>query len=264
MAVTVNVIIRIDDIFDKYDFYELKKWFVSNYPQIPISFYVMATHHSYYWNKKAWNEIKNVIIEYKWEIGGHTRDHPYLSNIPSERQKSEIVNNIMDIEKGLESAGLEYEITSFAYPYGDFDERVKKVLKENGIVHGLTYVANEIYDNQLNFPKDNLFEIGISCNATNSVDDWNIRFKDVYEKGDTYILCLHTSHWTRGQNRKNLARILKSGSIKEIYFSLRRFAKYIFKKSSVNMWKNLKKHLEFILTHSNVNFITFKDLLEKG
>lgn len=261
---TVNIIIRIDDICDKYDFYELKKWFVSKYPLIPVSFYVMATHHYYYWNKKSWNEIKNVIVEYKWEIGGHTRDHPHLSKIPSERQKSEIVNNIQDIKKGLELVGLEYQITSFAYPYGDFDERVKKILKENGIVHGLTYVANETYDNQLDFPKNNLFEIGISCNARNSVDDWDRRFKEVYENGDTYILCLHTSHWTRGRNRKNIARILKSRSIKEIYFSVKRFTKYLFKKSSDYMWGNLKKHLEFILTHSNVKFITFRDLLEKG
>lgn len=258
----INVIIRIDDVVDKYDFYELKDWFLSNFKKIPIAFYVMATHQRYYWNREAWKEIKKVIIEYDWEIGGHTRHHPHLSEISNEKLKLEIVNNTTDIETNLRLIGLDYKVTSFAYPYGDFDERVKKVLREHGILHGLTYVADETYKSQIHFPKNNLFEIGVSCNALNSVEDWNERFKTVYEKGDTYILCIHTSHWSRGNNRKNFNRILKSKSIKELYFSVKRFLKYAFKRSSEYMWENLKQHLEFILEHSNVKFLTFKNYLE--
>ena len=262
MVALINVIIRIDDICDRYDFYDLRYWFISNFPQIPVAFYVMATQIPYSWRGNVWNIIKNTILEYKWEIGGHSRNHPFLSKIPYARQESEIVNNIRDIEKNLKLVGLEYRVTSFAYPYSDFSENVKKILKNNGIAHGLTYISDIDYKGQLHFPKDNLYEIGISCNASNSIKDWNKRFKEVYENGDTYILCLHTSHWMRGRNRKNTMRILKSRSIKELYFAVRRFFLFLFKKSSLYMWENLRNHLEYILSHSNIQFITFKDLLE--
>jgi len=257
----IKIIIRVDDICDRYDFYDLENWFISNYPQIPISFYLMNTQYSYMWKNKDWIAIKDIILKYNWEIGGHSRNHYHLPNLSLEKLKDEIVNNIQDIENGLKSVGFNYKITSFAYPYGEFDERVKEILRENNIIHGLTYESTNNYNPQLFFPKDNLYEINISCNASNSVESWNTRFKEVYEKGGLYILCLHTSHWVRGRNRKNFKRILESKTIKELYLYGKRFIQYFFKKSSLEMWDNLKEHIEFILNHSNIQFITFKDLL---
>jgi len=257
----LNIIIRVDDICDQYDFYNLKNWFISNYPQIPISFYITDSQYSYKWRKEVWNIIKDIIINYKWEVGGHTRNHYHLPDLSNDKIKDEIVDNIRDIHKGLKFVGIDYKITSFAYPYGEFDDRVKKILKENGIIHGLTYDSNEIYKSLLTIPGENLYEIGISCNALNSIDDWNSRFKEVYENGNTYILCLHTSHWIKGRNRENFKRIFKSKSIRELFMSVRRFTQYLFKKSSTVMWEYLKKHLEFILNCSNIQFITFKDLI---
>ncbi len=259
---SIKVIIRVDDICDRYDFYDLKNWFILNFPQIPVSFYIINSQYNYRWGKKVWNAIKNTIINYNWEIGGHTRNHYHLPDLPQEKLFDEIVENLRDIENRLKNAGLDYKITSFAYPFGEFDERVKKILKENGIIHGLTYEPGEDYLTQLIFPIDNLYEIGISCNASNSADDWNLKFKEVFERGDIYILCLHTSHWIRGRNRENLKRIFKSRSIKELYLYIRRFIIFLFKKSSLEMWDNLKQHLEFILKHSDIQFITFKDLIK--
>jgi len=176
--------------------------------------------------------------------------------------EEEIVKNLSDIQNGLNSIGLPYLITSFSYPYGEFDERVKMILKENGIIHGLTYTSEEEYESQLNIPNDNLYEIGISCNATNSIENWNTIFNKVYKNGDTYILCLHTPLWKKANNRSNIMRIIKSKSIKELFIAIKRFCKYLFKKSSFEMWDQLKLHLDFITDHSDIQFITFKDLLK--
>ena len=156
---------------------------------------------------------------------------------------------------------MDYKITSFAYPYGEFDDRVKKIMKKNGILHGLTYSADINYETQIHIPENNLYEINISCNATGTLLDWNKRFNEVYNNGGVYILCLHTSHWNRGRNGKNLKRIYKSKSIKELYHSISRFFKYFFKKSTRQIWNMLSEHADFILEHSNVQFITFKDLI---
>ena len=259
---TIKIIIRVDDICDQYDFYDLRDWFTEKFPKIPVSFYAMDTQYPYRWRKKAWNQIKNTIINLNWEIGGHTRNHYHLPDLSQTTLLNEILGNIKDIEKGLNSVGLEYKIKSFAYPYGEFDERVKNTLKEHGILYGLTYDSNENYKTQIAFPKDNLYEIGVSCNATNSLNDWNLRFKDVYENGDLYILCLHTSHWIRGRNRENLKRIFKARSYKELYWAIKRFCMFLFKKNSLEMWDKIKQHLEFILTHQDIQFITYKDLLK--
>ena len=258
----LRVVIRIDDICDRYDFLELKGWFISHYPQIPISFYICYTHENYRWRGEIWKIIKETIIDYKWEIGGHSRNHLYLPNLSITRLKKEIVNNIQDIEQNLKLVGLDYKVTSFAYPYGGFDKRVKKILKENGIIHGLTYSSNNNYKSQIIFTINNLYEIGISCNALNSVNDWNSRFDNAYENGDSYILCLHTSHWRRELNRENLKRIFKSHSIKELIASIKLFIGYLFKKNSLEKWNDLQKHIDYILKFSNVNFVTFKDLIK--
>lgn len=258
----VNVIVRIDDVSDRFDFFELEKWFLTNYPKIPISFYVNATQYPYRWRKKGWISIKKVITNYKWEIGGHTRSHPHLPKLTHKKLEEEIVKNLSDIQNNLNSIGLPYLITSFSYPYGEFDERVKIILKKNGIIHGLTYTSGEEYESQLDIPYDNLYEIGISCNATNSIENWNNRFNKVYNNGNTYILCLHTPLWRKANNRSNLVRIVKSKSIKELFIATKRFCNYLFKKSSSEMWDKIKLHLDFIIDHSNIQFITFKDLLK--
>ena len=258
----VNIIVRIDDISDGLDFSELKEWILSNFPEVPISFYVSATQYNYRWRKKDWQSIKEVIEHYNWEIGGHTRSHYHLPKLTEEKIRNEIALNLKDIQDNLNLVGFKYKITSFAYPYGEFDERVKKILKQNGIVHGLTYINEEEYKSQLLFPYDNLYEIDISCNAKNSLDDWNKRFQNVYENGDVYILCLHTSHWKKARNRSNLMRIIYSKSIKELYNAIKRFCKNFFKKSSMEKWELLRQHLNFIKNYSNVQFATFKDLIK--
>ncbi|MHA1293068.1 MAG: polysaccharide deacetylase family protein [Promethearchaeota archaeon] len=259
----VKVLIRVDDISDKFDVYDLSKWFIKKFPEIPVCIYANATHFSYMWQKAGWKKIKDMINKYKWEIGGHSRTHRYLSKLPTNELKNDIEKNLEDIEKGLKSVGFNYKITSFAYPYGDLNEKVKELLKSNGILFGLTYTNKKEYQSLLNIPKDNLYEIGISCNAQNSVADWNNKFEYVYKNGDTYILCLHTSHWFKGRNRKNILRIIKSKSIKCFYISLKRFFRQLKRKSKIYMWDQLEQHLNYIKSFPDIDFITFKHLINE-
>ncbi|MBD3342895.1 MAG: polysaccharide deacetylase family protein [Candidatus Lokiarchaeota archaeon] len=256
---TFQVIIRVDDIFDRYDFFELYKWFLSHYPEIPISFYIQNTHLDYLWDKSTWRKIKEVIKNYNWEIGGHSRNHPHLSKIADELLIEEIINNVLDIEKNLREVGLNYNITSFAYPYGDYDERIISLLQKNGLFHGLTYSIDNSLKNKFANNKENSYVIGISCNGQGSIEDWNNKFKKAYEKGDFYILCLHTPHWSRGSMFRNILRLMKAKHYKELYYSLRRFFRFSFEKNMMKRWKILQNHIDFIKSHPYVHFSTYKD-----
>ena len=259
---TVKIIIRVDDIKHWFDFQELKKWFRENYPKIPVSFYACYTQYRYMWKNVGWKEIKSAILNFNWEIGGHSRRHLRLSQIPKEELRNEIGKNVQDIELGLKNVGLKYKVTSFAYPYGDFNDDVKNILKKYKIIHGLTYSDSMNYKTQLKIHENNLFEINISCNAKGSVTDWNRRFTQVFNEDGNYILCLHTSHWSRGNLKKTILKLLKSKSLKADYRLIRYYFRFRKEGNQLYRWKMLKEHIDFILTHPNVKFITFKDLIK--
>jgi len=159
--------------------------------------------------------------------------------------------------------GLKYKVTSFAYPYGDFDENVIQYLRKYDIIHGLTYSDSQNHISQIKIPENNLYEINISCNAKGTVKNWNNRFIQVYNKSGVYILCLHTPHWSRGDFKKTFLNILKSKSLRTSYRLLRYNFKFFKEGNQLYMWNILKAHIDFILKHQDVKFITFKDLIKK-
>jgi GT2 family glycosyltransferase/peptidoglycan/xylan/chitin deacetylase (PgdA/CDA1 family) len=60
-------------------------------------------------------------------FGAHTRTHPHLSTLCDEEIRREIYGSKQDLERMLN-----VPIQTFAYPYGDFDGRVKTVAEEAG------------------------------------------------------------------------------------------------------------------------------------
>ena len=93
------------------------------------------------------------------EFGGHTLSHPRLSELDDVEMSKEIIE-----DKKLTESKLNIKLNSFAYPYGDLDERAKKIVKECGYKFG---VATDSGSYCLS---DDLFEIrriGIFPTITN-------------------------------------------------------------------------------------------------
>ncbi len=289
-TLTIKVIIRVDDVRDKFDIEDLSEWFIQKYPHIPLCAYIEATNIKCMWGKSGWKLVKNMILKYKWEIGGHTINHWLLTKLANHRLLYEIESNLKDIHNGLKMVGLNYKITSFAYPVGIFNEKVKNVLRLNGIIHGLTYTEDYNFEIQSAILKNKSYEIAISNDASGSIYDWNKKFKKVYTKGGTYILCLHTPHWKKNDNLRNIVRILRSRSIKCLQLSIHRLIYYAKLKENIghilrsrdsrsliisilqlkkslklktynNQWNVLDQHLKYIYSHKNIQFVTFKDIL---
>ncbi|WP_372882183.1 glycosyltransferase [Psychromonas sp.] len=61
------------------------------------------------------------------EFGGHTLTHPRLSRLTEQQIEHEIIADKLKTEERLN-----IKLISFAYPYGDLDERVKSVVDEAG------------------------------------------------------------------------------------------------------------------------------------
>ena len=72
-------------------------------------------------------ELRQLASSDLVEIGSHTHSHPDLCTIP----KGEVVSELTRSKKLLENA-LSKKIVSLAYPYGSYDEEVKKLSLEAG------------------------------------------------------------------------------------------------------------------------------------
>ena len=80
----------------------------------------------------SWDEARAMTRDGAISIHPHSTTHPILSKCPDDKVEAEITQSCAALERETGSAP---EI--FAYPNGDFDERVKDALRRNGITWAL-------------------------------------------------------------------------------------------------------------------------------
>lgn len=68
-----------------------------------------------------------------FEIGSHTLTHPHLSQLSDDELRAEV----FDSKKLLEDVVGE-AVTSFSYPYGDYDDRVRRIVMEAGYTNAVS------------------------------------------------------------------------------------------------------------------------------
>ena len=105
---------------------------------------------------------KKAFVEANWEIGAHTMTHAHLTLL----NDSEITTELSESKNNLETV-LNTSVISFAYPYGDLDNRVKCLVKEVGFTFGvatdsggMTIEEDEFQIFRVNvFPEDGWFQM---------------------------------------------------------------------------------------------------------
>jgi len=75
----------------------------------------------------SWSEIKEMHRA-GIAFGAHTLTHPDLTLLPDERIEAEVVGGKVAIEDALDTP-----VTSFAYPFGRFDERCREIARRHFI-----------------------------------------------------------------------------------------------------------------------------------
>ena len=73
----------------------------------------------------SWEEIKEMQ-QSGMDFGAHTLTHPDLTRVPFDRVKAEVYDGKSMIEDALGT-----QVTSFAYPYGRYNDRVRDVVREH-------------------------------------------------------------------------------------------------------------------------------------
>jgi peptidoglycan/xylan/chitin deacetylase (PgdA/CDA1 family)/glycosyltransferase involved in cell wall biosynthesis len=80
----------------------------------------------------TWPAIKAIGYQ-GIRFGAHTQTHPCLTDIPTAQARAEIAGSKADLERELQNP-----VTTFAYPYGEYDEQVQALVAEAGFLGGCT------------------------------------------------------------------------------------------------------------------------------
>lgn len=89
-----------------------------------------------------WMELKQISDIFT--IGSHTVTHPILTQIPIRLAKNEIQNSKSIIEKKLK-----IKVNHFAYPNGNFNEKLINLVKENGYKTATAYKKGYFKSDQM-------------------------------------------------------------------------------------------------------------------
>jgi len=161
-----------------------------------------------------------VAIDRQFECGAHTLSHPDLTKVPLLEAKREIE----DSKTYLEDL-LGHTISMFCYPYGKYNEDVKKVVEDSGFI-----AARTCDPGGFNLPEDS-YQWHITLYASNGSPlmalriwwkfhlwkvsgllDWESRAKLLFdlalERGGIYHIYGHSAEFERNNEYYKLDRVV--------------------------------------------------------
>ena len=110
-----------------------------------------------YYGRLKLSEAKELYLNSGNEVAVHTYSHPFLTQLTD----NEIINEVISDRRNIaeQYGGI---ANGMAYPFGDYNERVKDILRKCGIVYARTTKATEDFD----FPTD-WIELNPTCRHRN-------------------------------------------------------------------------------------------------
>jgi peptidoglycan/xylan/chitin deacetylase (PgdA/CDA1 family) len=113
----------------------------------------------------SWPRIREMV-KHGIVFGAHTLTHPDLTRLPSDRIKKEII-----VSKDIIENALGTSVSSFAYPYGRYNEFVREIVRQNFSCAcsdklGLMTTASDLYTlervDSYYLRTDNLFNLTLT------------------------------------------------------------------------------------------------------
>jgi len=97
----------------------------------------------------SWEEIK-IAQKTGIEIGNHTHSHPYFLNL-SKAERYQVFREEVNRAQNLIEKNTNYKTVSFAYPYGEMDNKMIEIIKDMGFKaaaaqnSGVMYSGTDLY-----------------------------------------------------------------------------------------------------------------------
>ncbi len=151
-------------------------------------------------NRIPIEQIKEVYEGH--EVATHSFTHPYISSCPIEY----VIQEILEDRKKLESM-VGYTVRGFSYPYGSYNEEIKKILPYLGIEY------SRIVGNSENFKMPNdLYEWQATCHHNYKLQELGQNFVSLTSNMNLCIMYVwghsfefnHQDNWHIIENFCNL------------------------------------------------------------
>ena len=172
-------------------------------------------------------EQRVVEIDREHEIGAHSLSHVDLLNIPPSEAEREIKGS-----KAYSEDMVGHDISMFCYPYGKYNETIKKMVQDCGFVGARTCdpggfsLPQDPYQWQVTLLASNgsplmVLEIWrkFHLRRLSALLDWESRAKLLFdlalEKGGIYHIYGHSAHFERKNEWDKLKRVLRYLSNRE-------------------------------------------------
>ena len=139
-----KILLTIDDGF--LSFYD-NAWPILKEKKIPFILFI-STREVGSFNYMNWEQIKEISKENFVEIGNHSHTHEYLVDESNEIIKADIVKSINIFKKKLGKNS-----NFFSYPFGEYSENFKNIIKSLGFKYAFGQHSGVIDDTK------NFFEL---------------------------------------------------------------------------------------------------------
>jgi peptidoglycan/xylan/chitin deacetylase (PgdA/CDA1 family) len=113
-------------------------------------------------------------------VSSHTLTHPFLTRIPIDQAKKEILDNKAQLEQHFG-----YAVKGFAYPFGDYNDAVMEIIREAGHVY-----ARTTRNDAPVYPPAN--PMHMSSHAHFLAPDFWARFENAAAAGDVFYFWGHS------------------------------------------------------------------------
>lgn len=96
-----------------------------------------------------WGQLKE-LADFGIEMGNHTVTHAYFLDLPTEK-RYQVFKDEIEESQALIKSHLHVTPGVFAYPYGEFDERMESIVREEGFAaaaaqnSGVLYSGTDLY-----------------------------------------------------------------------------------------------------------------------
>ena len=207
------------------------------------TFYISPNNTKF--KKQDLLNYKEIIkLSKDFEIGAHTITHPRLTKVSEKEAQKEIIDSKIYLEKLTKK-----EIKSFCYPSGDYNNKVKELVKKAGFIYART--INSIVTSP---PKD-FFEVKTTINcAPPSIRGLCGELKFTIKSSVKLIPCLLTKDWGK-RAKKAFDFVLKNGGVFHLWGHSWEIDKY-------NDWDKLEKVLSYISNKKDVKYLINSQLNE--
>ncbi|MHB1334874.1 MAG: polysaccharide deacetylase family protein [Candidatus Humimicrobiaceae bacterium] len=177
-----------------------------------------------------------------FEIGAHTTTHPRLTKISEKQAFQEIVGS----KKYLENL-IKMEVKSFCYPGGNYNDKIKELVKEAGFTG-----ARTIKRFCFSYPSDPLI-FGTTIQAYNNILD----IPKILKFSKFNLLEFYKNLYWEHRAKRMFDHVMEIGGVYHLWG-------HSWEIEKIHYWNSLENLLSYVGNKENIKYLTNSEVINES